>query len=61
MHSLDLCKGVAKPLLYITHLHQTLNAPSHPIRHRLLHLLLQASSLRKRILGKAIMRNTMSW
>lgn len=29
MHSLDLCKGVAKPLLYITQLHQTLNAPSY--------------------------------
>ena len=24
-----------KPLLHITHLHQTLNAPSHPIRNRL--------------------------
>jgi len=27
-----------KPLLHITHLHQTLNAPSHPIRNRLLRL-----------------------
>jgi adenine-specific DNA-methyltransferase len=27
-----------KPLLHITHLHQTLNAPSHPIRNCLLRL-----------------------
>ena len=27
-----------KPLLHITHLHQTLNASSHPIRNRLLRL-----------------------